>query len=132
MSIDYLIKRYQEAERLGTWHPLIGYWSLLFRWQVKHPKDVREIAELASHWHQWTHANCAPPPERTTGDTHSMPHSFCHGRCDEIDALIKKTLGYRLVEALVHIQVEAPQHPLNFDEKKSEEITHAETGGNVF
>jgi len=47
---------YAKAEALHSWHSLIGYPPLLFRWQTKHANSVKEIAAISSHKlekHKW-------------------------------------------------------------------------------
>lgn len=124
--LPYLIKRYKEAEELKDWHILIGYWSLLVRWQTKNSQDVKPIAEVASHWHSYTHFKCDNPSE-----SHPKPHGFCHGKCEELEEMIQKNLKTRFVEALRFRVQQLPQSTLNFDEKESQEITHAKSGGTI-
>ena len=89
---SYLLKRYEEAEKLGAWDVLLGYWQLLFYWQAAYARDMSIISRLASHWHGYTHHLCDKPSL-----THPVPHSRCRDDCEKFEKFIESNLRTRLV-----------------------------------
>jgi hypothetical protein len=61
---------YAKAQEARSWHSLMPYPYLLFRWQIENSKDVKPIATVASH--------------------RLGKHKWCGEKCDEIDAFIRK------------------------------------------
>lgn len=99
MNINYLIKRYEEADKLKDWHPLIGYQQLLLRWQTKHEKNVLPIAKVASHWHGYIEVLCERP-----SINHPVPHARCNNDCQNIEKMLQENLQQRLLYALMEAQ----------------------------
>lgn len=84
---------YEKAEATGRWAILIARPALLMRWQINHPKNVMQIATIASH-RMAHHYFCEKPGSE---------------KCQTVEAFMRKGIIEEIALTIQHHKDSRPQ-----------------------